>query len=118
MNNVIFLDNHDMTRFYSQLKEDVVKDKIGIEWLLTSRGIPEMYYGTEVLMKGISNPDGWVRLDFPGGWEGDKKNALTKQGLNRDELDVMNYKTTLENLIKNSYAIKKGKMMHNIFFDV
>ena len=41
---------------------------MGFEWLLTERGIPQMYYGDEVLMTGFTNPDGWVRFDFPGGW--------------------------------------------------
>ncbi len=55
MQNIIFLDNHDMSRFFSVMGENVAKQKIGIQWLLTCRGIPQMYYGTEVLMKGISN---------------------------------------------------------------
>jgi glycosidase len=53
MNNVIFLDNHDMTRFFSEVGEDADKLKMSIAWLLTERGIPQIYYGTEVLMKGI-----------------------------------------------------------------
>src|SRR6476661_3012026 len=114
MNNVIFLDNHDMTRFYSQMNEDIAKDKIGIEWLLTNRGIPEMYYGTEVLMKGVSNPDGWVRLDFPGGWKGDKKNAFTQVGLTSDEISVQELVKKLANFRKNSSAIKTGKMMQYV----
>ncbi|MES2881795.1 MAG: alpha-amylase family glycosyl hydrolase, partial [Bacteroidota bacterium] len=74
MKHVNFLDNHDKTRFFSEIGEDFAKYKMGIGWLLTARGIPQLYYGTEVLMKGVSNPDGWVRLDFPGGWPGDKQN--------------------------------------------
>jgi len=114
MNNVIFLDNHDMTRFFSQMKENISKHKMGIEWLLTWRGIPEMYYGTEVLMKGISNPDGLVRLDFPGGWPGDTKNAFTKSGLAQDEIDVQQLVKTLANFRKSSSAIKAGKMMQYV----
>ena len=117
MNNVIFLDNHDMTRFYSQMNEDIAKDKMGIEWLLTCRGIPEMYYGTEILMKGISNPDGWVRLDFPGGWEGDKKNAFTQEGLTNDEIAVQELVKKLANFRKKSSAIKTGKMMQYVPVD-
>jgi neopullulanase len=109
LNNVIFLDNHDMTRFLSEVGEDIAKLKMGIAWLLTCRGIPQLYYGTEVLMKGVSNPDGLVRLDFPGGWTGDKKNAFTKEGLTKDEADVLNYTTTIANFRKNSSAIKTGK---------
>lgn len=109
--NVIFLDNHDMTRILSQVGESIPKVKIGLAWLLTCRGIPQLYYGTEVLMKGISNPDGWVRLDFPGGWDGDKKNAFTKAGLTAEELDMLLYTQKLGQFRKSSSAITKGKMM-------
>ncbi len=109
--NVIFLDNHDMTRILSQVGESIPKVKIGMAWLMTCRGIPQLYYGTEVLMKGISNPDGWVRLDFPGGWEGDKKNAFNKNGLTEAELDMLSYTQKLGQYRKASSAITKGKMM-------
>ncbi len=80
MHNVIFLDNHDMTRFLSQVDGDEEKLKIAIGWLLTCRGIPQLYYGTEILMKGVSNPDGLVRSDFMGGWKEDKQNKFTANG--------------------------------------
>jgi glycosidase len=113
-NNVIFLDNHDLTRFYSEMKEDVNKLKMGIAWLLTCRGIPQLYYGTEVLMKGVKNPDGWVRLDFPGGWNGDKKNSFTKEGMTDAEKDMLLYTKTLANFRKHSSAITKGKLMQYV----
>ena len=108
LNNVIFLDNHDMTRFYSQMDENTDKLKMGIEWLLTWRGIPEMYYGTEILMKGVSNPDGYVRLDFPGGWKGDKISAFTSEGLRSDQQEVLNLTRTLANFRRNSSSLKTG----------
>lgn len=111
MRNLVFLDNHDMSRFFSQVGENVAKQKIGIGWLLTTRGIPQLYYGTEVLMKGISNPDGWVRLDFPGGWSNDTKNAFTGQGLTADERAVQNYTRRLANFRKQSSAIGSGQLM-------
>ncbi|PWT72160.1 MAG: alpha-amylase [Bacteroidetes bacterium] len=114
MNNVIFLDNHDMSRFYSQMNEGIPKVKMGLEWLLTWRGIPQIYYGTEVLMKGISNPDGWVRLDFPGGWKGDSKNAFTKMGMTPSESEVQELVRTLAHFRKTSSAIKTGKMMQYV----
>ena len=114
-NNVIFLDNHDLTRFYSEMKEDINKVKMGIAWLLTTRGIPQIYYGTEVLMKGEKNPaDGWVRLDFPGGWNGDKKSAFTQEGLSDEEKGMLAYTKTMANYRKNSSAITKGKLMQFI----
>lgn len=111
MRNVIFLDNHDMTRFFSTVNEDVAKQKMGLGWLFTCRGIPQLYYGTEVLMKGVANPDGWVRLDFPGGWKGDTKNAFTGEGLTETEKEVQQYTRTLANFRKGSSALKTGKFM-------
>ena len=112
--NVIFLDNHDLTRFYSEMKEDVNKLKMGIAWLLTCRGIPQLYYGTEVLMKGVKDPDGWVRLDFPGGWSGDKKSAFTGQGLSDTAKDMLQYTSKLANFRKHSSAITSGKLMQYV----
>jgi neopullulanase len=110
-NNVIFLDNHDMTRFFSTVNEDVDKLKMGIGWLLTSRGTPEMYYGTEILLKGISDPDGKVRQDFPGGWKEDKQNKFTAQGRTDTENIVFNWTRTIANFRKISSALKTGKLM-------
>lgn len=109
--NVIFLDNHDMTRALSGFGESVPKLKIALAWLMTCRGIPQLYYGTEALMKGVSNPDGWVRLDLPGGWAGDTKNVFTEQGLTTEEADMLKYTQVLGNFRKSSSAITKGKMM-------
>lgn len=117
MRNVIFLDNHDLSRFYSIVNENTEKQKMGIEWLLTCRGIPQMYYGTEINMKGFTNPDGLVRMDFPGGWNGDAKNAFTGTGLSADEMSVQSLVKTLANFRKNSSAIKTGKMMQYVPVD-
>lgn len=112
--NVIFLDNHDMSRFFSQIGEDVAGQKIGLEWLLTARGIPQLYYGTEVLMKGIANPDGNVRRDFPGGWPGDVRNAFTGAGLTTDELSVQALVRKLGQYRQHSSALRKGRMMQYV----
>ena len=117
MNNVIFLDNHDIARFYSSVGEDVNKFEMALAWMFTCRGIPELYYGDEVLMKGFTNPDGNVRKDFPGGWEGDSKNAFTQQGLTDTEKIVQNYVKTFANYRKNCSAIKTGKMMQYLPVD-
>jgi neopullulanase len=114
MRNVNFLDNHDMSRFYSVVNEDLSKYKMGLAWLLTCRGIPQIYYGTEVLMKGVSNPDGWVRLDFPGGWPGDKVNKFTREGRTEKENKAFEWTKKLANFRKNSSAIKTGKMMQYV----
>ena len=110
--NCVFLDNHDITRILSEVGGDIEKVKTGIAWLLTTRGIPQLYYGTEVLMKGEKNPDdGNVRLDFPGGWKGDTKNAFTGDGLTEEEKDMQQYVTILANFRKKSSAITKGAFM-------
>jgi glycosidase len=110
MKQVVFLDNHDKTRFFSEVGEDFDEYKMGIGWLLTTRGIPQFYYGTEVLMKGVSNPDGWVRLDFQGGWREDKQNKFTAKGRTAQENEAYNFVRTLANYRKYSSAIKTGKL--------
>ncbi|HEY3404242.1 MAG TPA: glycoside hydrolase family 13 protein [Ohtaekwangia sp.] len=111
MKNVNFLDNHDVSRFFSVVGEDADKQKIGLAWLLTVRGIPQMYYGTEILMKGFTNPDGWVRLDFAGGWPTDKTNKFTAAGRTEKENEVFDWVKSIASFRKNSSAIKTGKMM-------
>ncbi|HEX2607193.1 MAG TPA: cyclomaltodextrinase C-terminal domain-containing protein, partial [Flavisolibacter sp.] len=105
------LDNHDMTRFLSQVNEDIDKLKVGIGWLLTTRGIPEMYYGTEILLKGVSNPDGLVRGDFMGGWKEDAQNKFTTAGRTEKENEVVTWTSTIANFRKHASAIQTGKMM-------
>jgi glycosidase len=113
-NNVIFLDNHDITRFYSEVGEDADKLKLGLGLLLTQRGVPQLYYGTEVLMNGVKNPDVWVRKDFPGGWKEDKDNKFTKEGRNDRENEVFNWTKTIANYRRNSSALKTGKLMQYV----
>ena len=114
MQNVIFLDNHDKSRFFSVVGEDIRKHKMGLAWLFTCRGIPQLYYGTEILMKNFSNPDGLVRLDFPGGWPGDKVNKFTAEGRNEAEQDVFEWTKKLANFRKSSSAIKTGRFTHYV----
>lgn len=109
--NVLFLDNHDISRFYSVVGEDYNKYKSGIILLLTLRGIPQMYYGTEILMKNYANPDGKVREDFPGGWAGDKANKFTSAGRNEKENEAFNFVKKLANYRKNNPVLQTGKMM-------
>ncbi len=117
MRNCIFVDNHDLSRIFSVVGEDLNKDKMAFEWLLTERGIPEMYYGDEVLMKGVTNPDGLVRRDFPGGWNNDKVNAFNGEGLDSSQLAMQNLIKTLANFRKNSSALKTGKLMQYVPVD-
>ncbi len=112
---VIFLDNHDMSRFFSVVKEDVVKYKSAITWLLTCRGIPEIYYGDEIGVTGVTSPnDGHVRLDFPGGWPSDSSNKFLAVDRNPQEEGIWNYYAKLANFRKASSALTTGKMMQYI----
>ena len=115
MNNCIFLDNHDMDRVFSTVGEDWQKMKMGINWLLTMRGIPQMYYGTEVLMKNLkASTDAMVREDFPGGWSNDAKNKFTEAGRNQSENIAFNHVSALARFRKVSSAITAGKTMQYI----
>lgn len=118
MRNVIFLDNHDISRFYSVVGEDLDKYKSAINWLLTCRGVPQFYYGGEIGMTGLTNPnDGYVRQDFPGGWPADSLNKFTREGRNSKENEIWNHVATLANYRKQSSALTAGKMMQFIPFD-
>ncbi len=112
--NVIFLDNHDMSRFYSVVGEDFNKYKAGMAMLLTMRGIPQMYYGDELLMKNFSNPDGLVRLDFPGGWPGDKVNKFVASDRTEKENEAFDFVRKLANYRKNTSTLQTGKLMQYI----
>ena len=109
--NVLFLDNHDVSRFYSVVGEDFNKYKSGMILLLSLRGIPQLYYGTEILMKNYADPDGKVREDFPGGWAGDKTNKFTQAGRTAKENEAFNFVKKLANYRKNNAVLQTGKLM-------
>jgi len=115
MHNCTSLDNHDQDRFYSIVDENLRKYKMGIAMLLTLRGIPQLYYGTEILMKNRRDPtDAEVRKDFPGGWPGDVVNKFSAAGRTAEENEAFNYVKALANFRKNSSAIKTGKTMQYV----
>jgi len=115
MTNCIFLDNHDMNRFYSMVGEDLAKYKMGLGMLLTMRGIPQVYYGTEILMKNYKDPnDAAVRKDFPGGWYADPTDKFNPSSLDAKELEAFTYFKQLANFRKNSPAIKQGTLKQYI----
>jgi len=114
MREVIFLENHDLPRLYSVIDEDTTKYKMALAWLMTFRGIPQLYYGDEILMTGFTNPDGNVRLDFKGGWAEDVENKFTKAGRTQKEDNIFQYVKRLANFRKNSSAITTGKLMQYV----
>lgn len=112
MRQVIFLDNHDMARFYSVVGEDVTKYKSALSWLLTCRGIPQLYYGAEIGLTGFTYPnDGHVRQPFPGGWKSDTSNKFSIAGRSALEEGIWRHIARLANFRKTSSAITTGKMM-------
>ena len=115
MNNCIFFDNHDMNRYFSEIGEDINKYKTGLTWLLTLRGIPQMYYGTEILMKNFKDPtDAEVRKDFPGGWAADKENKFIAGNRTAAENEAFDFVKKLANFRKTSSAITTGKLMQYV----
>lgn len=112
---VTFVENHDTDRYFSVIGEDFEKYKMGITWLLTTRGIPHFYYGTEVLMKNFKNPtDAEVRRDFPGGWTDDVSNKFVASGRNSAENEAFTFVKTLANYRKNTPTLHTGKLMQFI----
>ena len=111
MGQVLFLDNHDLSRFFSLVDKNVPKYKMALGWLLTFRGVPQLYYGDEILMEGFSNPDGLVRADFLGGWTNDSINKFSTTGRTVQENEVFEYVKKLANFRLTSTAITTGKLM-------
>jgi glycosidase len=116
--HVIFPDNHDMSRIYSQLGEDYNLYKLAMVYFTTIRGTPQFYYGTEVLMSNMGdNSHGNIRSDFPGGWQGDKINGFSGKGLTGKQLEAQTFIKKLLNWRKNSKVVHQGKLMHFVPID-
>ncbi len=105
-----FIENHDTDRFLGE-GQDLPMLKQATTLLLTTRRIPQLYYGTEIMMNGVkSKSDGYVRCDFPGGWAGDKQNAFTPEGRTALQNECYNFYRTLLNWRKGNEVIAKGSM--------
>jgi glycosidase len=118
-NIMVFGDNHDMDRLYTQLGKDVDLTRMALTYLLTVRGIPQIYYGSEVLMDNSAalGNDGVRRSDFPGGWKGDPVNAFTGLGLSADQKNMQAYLKQLLNWRKNNPVVATGQTLHFAPFD-
>jgi len=112
---VVFADNHDVNRFLASVGQDVRKFKMALAFVLTTRGIPEIFYGTEALLTttGEKN-DGRLRIDSPGGWPGDTVSMFTGTGLSQEQQDMSAYLKTVLNWRKSATVIHTGKMKHYI----
>jgi glycosidase len=112
LRNLIMLDNHDFSRFYSVVNEDYSKYESGLAFLLTTRGIPQLYYMTEILGTGNDYPShGNIRKDFPGGWAGDKANKFTAAGRTEQENRAWNFDRTLIRYRNSHPVLQTGKLM-------
>jgi glycosidase len=109
-----FLDNHDTNRFLED-GNDIAELKQAVTLLLTIPRIPQLYYGTEIMMNGRKNvSDGYVRKDFPGGWTGDAKNAFTREGRSLQQNEIFDYISKLLHWRKDNAVISEGTMKHFI----
>ena len=122
-NLLTFITNHDMERpairfgTYKDSDETVLaRMKNATTLLLTMRGVPQWYYGDEILLHGpeemVGKGDAWWRTDFPGGWKGDKVNAFTSVGRTPLQNEMFDHTRTLMQWRKTSEAVTKGKLMH------
>jgi neopullulanase len=114
-NNVlVFADNHDESRF-TRKEDSIGRYKMAMAFLLTTRGIPQIYYGTELLMTGQKpDGDGILRPDFPGGWPDDKRNAFIPEGRTKKENEAWTYLQTLLKWRKSSEVVQTGNLKHFI----
>ncbi|TNF75129.1 MAG: alpha-amlyase [Bacteroidetes bacterium] len=111
---LFFGDNHDMDRLFTQLGESVSLMEMALAFILTTPRIPQIYYGTELLMQNSEKPGdhGLIRTDFPGGWAGDTKNGFTGKGLNEAEAQMQEYLRRILIFRKQSPAILEGNLVH------
>ena len=111
---LVFPDNHDMSRVFTQLNGDIPNTKMALAMVLTMPRIAQIYYGTEILMNDFEKPGdhGLLRGDFPGGWQGDTVNAFTGEGLTDAQKDMQSFLKKVLNYRKSSKAIHQGKTVH------
>jgi glycosidase len=114
-NLLVFADNHDVNRYLDTQNDDIRKLKMAMAVVLTIRGIPQIYYGTECLMTtGEDEGDGMKRKDFPGGWPGDASNAFAPEGRTVRENDMFNFVRTLLRYRQSHDVLQTGKFRHFI----
>jgi glycosidase len=114
-NLVVFPDNHDVIRMFTALDARADLQRMAVAFFLTTRGIPQIFYGTEIMMAspGPKN-DGVIRSDFPGGWAGDRRNAFTGEGLTEAERGMQEYTRTLLQWRRTAPAMHRGKLTHYV----
>ena len=112
-----FIENHDTDRFLGNGKDSLML-KQALALLLTVNRIPQLYYGTEILMNGTKEvTDGNVRKDFPGGFPGDSHNAFTREGRSRAEQSMFQWLSRLLHWRQNNPVITRGRQTQFIPFE-
>ena len=111
---MVFAENHDMDRLATQLGGDTALIKMALTYLATVRGIPQFYYGSEVLLDNDAAPGdhGIIRSDLPGGWAGDSVNVFTGTGLSPEQRDVSDHLRTLLQWRQRTPVIATGRTLH------
>ncbi len=111
-----FLENHDTMRFNEIYKNDFKKYQLGMTLIATVRGIPQLYYGSEIGMSGNKDKSGdaAIRQDFPGGWNGDSNNAFTNSGRTSQQKQFFDFTSQLLQWRKTNDAVHFGKMKHYV----
>ena len=112
-NLLIFAENHDTGRFNQNYKNDISKYKMAMTILATMRGIPQLYYGSEIGMAGDKGKgDADIRQDFPGGWDSDKNNAFSTSGRTAEQAKYFDFTAKVFNWRKSKSVIHNGKLKH------
>lgn len=112
-NMFVFMENHDTERWNEMMNGNINDYKLGLSLISTVRGIPQVYYGSEIGMRGDkSKGDADIRRDFPGGWKADQKNAFTNEGRTLEQKQFHDFTAKVFNWRKNKEVIHSGKTKH------
>jgi neopullulanase len=115
---VVFHDNHDISRTLTALGDQQDLNRMALAFVLTTRGTPQLFYGTEVLMRNPGTEDhGVIRSDFPGGWPGDAADAVSGRGLTPDQAALQRDLRQLLHWRRNAPAIREGSLTQYVPFD-
>ena len=110
---VVFADNHDMSRLMTQVEDNLGRFRLGLTYVLTTRGIPQLFYGTEIGMSHTGTDQHTIiRSDFPGGWPDDEANAFTGVGLTDRQAEIQAFVRRLLKWRKKSSVIHNGRLTH------
>ena len=108
---LVFADNHDLSRIFTTLNEEMDKLKMAMTYIFTVRGTPVLQYGTELLMTGEEHAGhGKMRKDFPGGWQADEQNAFTKEGRSEEQNEIFDYIQKLIDFRQSHEVMQTGKL--------